>query len=348
MEQVGESKKKAGFGRLFLFVLIALGLMTAILFNMLIANTKVVTINDEGNIIEVKTLATTVQEVLKQQDIELGEADEVHPQLHAKLNKKETITIQRAVPVSVMVDGKKLDLMTCRETVNELLRQANVLLNEKDIVNYKLSDPITAEMEVKVTRVVEKAETITEQIDFQTIKRPNEKMDSGKTKVVQQGIQGERQKEYMVVLHDGNEVSRKLVNDEVVKQPVDHIIEYGTIATHKTSRGETFRYKKVLNMRATAYDLSYESCGKNPDHPEYGITFTGMKARYGVVAVDPKTIPLYSRLYIEAADGSWAYGFAVAGDIGSAVKGDIIDLFYDDEEFVRKFGCKRVKVYILE
>ena len=77
-------------------------------------------------------------------------------------------------------------------------------------------------------------------------------------------------------------------------------------------------------MKASAYDLSYESCGKNPGDRGYGITASGMQARYGVIAVDPSVIPLGTKLYIECPNGGWVYGEAIAGDTGGAIKGNII------------------------
>ncbi len=113
-----------------------------------------------------------------------------------------------------------------------------------------------------------------------------------------------------------------------------------------------------LNMRATAYDLSYESCKKNRDHPEYGITYSGRRAVLGrTVAVDPKTIPLGSQLYIVFPKKySDLNGIYFAEDIGSAVKGDIIDIFLGEDKVgesiiakkVREFGVRNVEVYVLK
>ena len=348
MGQTGKAKQVSSLIRPFLLVLAVVTTLIVAGVNLVIANTKHVTINDDGNITYVKTLTATVEELLQEQDITLMDEDDVQPLPETKLEKEQEIIIKRAVPVTVFADGKEIALKTCKETVGEALQEADVRVDIKDITNYQLSDAILAGMKINIVRVVETIDTVTEKIAFEIVDRANEKMDKGNRRVVQKGADGEKKKQYLVVKHDGKEVSRALMTEEVVKKPINQINEYGTVAVHKTSRGETFRYKKMLNMRATAYDLSYESCGKHPDHPHYGITYTGMKARYGVVAVDPRTIPLHSRLYIEAADGSWVYGNAIAGDIGGAVKGDIIDLFYDDEEFTKKFGVRRVKVYILE
>lgn len=97
---------------------------------------------------------------------------------------------------------------------------------------------------------------------------------------------------------------------------------------------------------------------KNRDHPEYGITYSGRKAVLGrTVAVDPKTIPLDSDLYIVfPKEYSHLNGVYVAEDIGSAVKGDIIDIFFGEDragentvsQNVKEFGVRNVEVYVLK
>ena len=75
-----------------------------------------------------------------------------------------------------------------------------------------------------------------------------------------------------------------------------------------------------------------------------------MTAQYGVIAVDPKVIPLGSRVYIESSDGgkSWVYGFAVAADTGGAIKGNKIDLCYNTRAECLQFGRRSATVYILD
>ena len=66
-----------------------------------------------------------------------------------------------------------------------------------------------------------------------------------------------------------------------------------------------------------------------------------MRATKGVVAVDTRVIPMGTRLYIPG------YGFAIAADRGSAIKGLRIDLCFDTYAEARRFGSRRVDVYIL-
>lgn len=101
-------------------------------------------------------------------------------------------------------------------------------------------------------------------------------------------------------------------------------------------------YSRVITMNSSAYTAGYESTGKKPGDKGYGITASGMKARKGVVAVDPRVIPLGTRLYIPG------YGEAIAADKGSAIKGNKIDLFYASKSAALKHGRRTVKVYVLD
>ena len=121
-------------------------------------------------------------------------------------------------------------------------------------------------------------------------------------------------------------------------EPVDKIVEYGTAEPPLTQSDKDFEYKYVLNCSATAYY----------DINNVGTTATGVPTRKGVIAVDPKVIPLGSRVYIEGVDGSWSYGYAVAADTGGAVKGNIVDLFFYTKAECYQFGRRNCKVYVIQ
>jgi 3D (Asp-Asp-Asp) domain-containing protein/uncharacterized membrane protein YgcG len=109
------------------------------------------------------------------------------------------------------------------------------------------------------------------------------------------------------------------------------------------------KYTSVISVKCTAYTSSYEDTGKRPGDKYFGITASGMKAREGVVAVDPSVIPLGTKLYIDIIDESIPdYGFCVAGDTGGAIKGNKIDLYFDASQAeLNQFGVRKAKVYIL-
>jgi 3D (Asp-Asp-Asp) domain-containing protein len=100
-------------------------------------------------------------------------------------------------------------------------------------------------------------------------------------------------------------------------------------------------------MKATAYTSSFEDTGKNPGDEGFGRTCTGITARRGVIAVDPGVIPLGTRVYVEVPGRAGDYGYAIAADTGSAIKGGKIDVYLDSNGEVYSWGVKKVKVYIL-
>lgn len=100
---------------------------------------------------------------------------------------------------------------------------------------------------------------------------------------------------------------------------------------------------KVITCTATAYTPSADETWPYSD----GLTATGVKCRVGMVAVDPRVIPLKSKLYIETADGSFVYGYCTAEDTGGAIKGNKVDLVMNTKSECFNFGRRTVKVYIL-
>ena len=97
---------------------------------------------------------------------------------------------------------------------------------------------------------------------------------------------------------------------------------------------ETKIIEDLGEFLATAYTDDKQSQGK-----WVGQTATGVKPQVGVVAVDPKVIPLGTKLYIDG------YGQAIAGDTGGAIKGKKIDLFMNSREECMDFGKRKIKVY---
>jgi len=238
--------------------------------------------------------------------------------------------------------------MTWQATVGEALDKGSIELNKLDrLVGVNSSDKITSNMDIKIVRVNEKIVTEKEAIPFQVMKKKNNQLNEGTEKVVREGKEGAREKQYRVVTEDGKETLRELLSDAEVLSPINMLVEFGTVLNKMTARGDTIRYSKVLDMKATAYTASFKDTGKRPGDPGFGITRTGIRAKKGVIAVDPRVIPLGTRVYVEVAGNTPDYGIAVAADTGGAIKNNKIDLYFDDQDFVDRWGVKKVKVYIL-
>lgn len=115
----------------------------------------------------------------------------------------------------------------------------------------------------------------------------------------------------------------------------------------EASDGTLIQYTDVYQLEATAYCACHSCCGKWPGNKWYGITATGTRAKVGTIAVDPNVIPLGTKVYIEGLYGAKNYGYAVAEDTGGAIKGQIIDLYFNTHKETVNWGRQQVKVYIL-
>ena len=101
--------------------------------------------------------------------------------------------------------------------------------------------------------------------------------------------------------------------------------------------GAPENYAKIIDMTATAYAPGVADNGHWGDK-----TYVGTLIRKGVVAVDPAVIPMGTKLWVEG------YGYAVAEDQGSAIKGNRIDLAFNDRQAALDYGIQKVKVYVLK
>jgi len=303
---------------------------------------KSITIAVDGKTIELKTFKGTVGQALTSAGVALRAEDLVTPAAEQKTHRGMTIKITRAVPVTVAADGQLLNLYTARPLVRDLLDQAGVKLGENDRVEPSQESPVSAEMKINVIRVREEILTFTHTVPYQILRRENDDMDLGTENVVQTGEEGLREEKVKVLYENGQEVNRVTVSDMMLKEKRDELVEVGTLGVLVASRGETVRYTRHMTMNATAYSPHFPSTGKNPGDPGFGITATGLQAEYGVVAVDPTVIPLWTKVYVEG------YGYAIAGDTGSAIRGNRIDLCYNTHEEAVNFGRRLVNVYIVK
>ena len=251
--------------------------------------------------------------------------------------------------VLVLVDEEAIEVVVTVETVGELLALAGIELAEHDRTYPLISDSIAGVETIEVTRVEITEEVEYKRIYYHEVRRANSSLEQGVTRIVQKGSEGSRAEYYEVVVEDGVEISRTLVRSEVVKPKVDRIVEYGTIGLLSRG-GVTYRFTHVVYVEATAYTAGPESTGKSPGHPLYGITFSGLPVEVGHIAVDPKLIPLLSKVYVEGLDARGALfdGEYLATDTGSGVKGRRIDIYFENVEDALWFGRRQMKVYVLE
>lgn len=179
-------------------------------------------------------------------------------------------------------------------------------------------------------------ETRTIKIDPRSVIQMSHDVSPGLTQLAHSGTPGLLQRTYDVTYKAGKPIHFKLVSEKVVKAVVNRVLLAG-IRTREAralpSRYGMYTRVRELDMVATGYS-PYEGSGS-------GRCATGMRAGYGVVAVDPRVIPLGSRLYIEG------YGYAIAGDTGGAIRRNRIDLGMNSYRQANRVGRRVVHVYVL-
>lgn len=301
---------------------------------------KEVTICHGAEEIYLRTRGRTVADALEAADLVLDETYDIFPSLAKPLQKQNLVEILAPSEVVVAVDGKECSGLTKGAPVRDILGSLGVELGPLDRVEPNL-DVYIAEPSLLVVTRVRQEEVIEEApIPFASREKKDPDLEKGKRKVVQQGREGIRANTVRITYEDGGLALRETVATRVVRPPQDKITAVGTkivIRTLASPQGP-IRYREAIDMEATAYYPGPESTGQWAD----GFTATGVPAGYGVVAVDPRVIPLGTMLYIPG------YGIAEAADVGGAIKGRRIDLCFDTYREAIHFGRQRLTVYVLE
>ena len=183
---------------------------------------------DNSNKIELKTKKGTVREVLIANDIPFGADDRVEPGLDTKVNGGETISIYKAHEVTI-VDG---DTTTVRKTtykkVEDILKELNITLGEKDEVTPGLNTEVATVDTIKIARTGKTTEIKKEVIKFETKEEKDDSkyVDEKVTKV--EGKNGEKEVTYNVVREKGKEVSREVASEKVITEATAKVVVVGT------------------------------------------------------------------------------------------------------------------------
>ena len=202
--------------------------------------------------------------------------------------------------------------------------------NTQPLTQQEILQPIKTE-----SRFEEKLFEETENLPKETVYKDDPEIEAGIDTIVEEGLDGKKTKIIKITYQkaDTEEYSREVISTEITPAK-DKIISRGTKIVWRildTPEGE-IKYWKKLRVWATHYDSHCPGCN--------AWTATGMRAGKGVIAVDPLVIKLRSKVYVPG------YGMAVAGDTGGAIKGNIIDLGFEDAR-TAGWSAKFTDIYIL-
>ncbi|MCY6484917.1 ubiquitin-like domain-containing protein [Clostridium aestuarii] len=298
----------------------------------------------DGKEMCVITYRSTVNDILKNSNIALGPKDVVEPSLKSRIKSGDTIKIEKAIDIELQMDGKTQTVATTADNVGEMLKAEGITLGQEDRVQPLREEEIKDGLKIMVTRVNTTMEKKVQSIEFSTEIKKDGNLNQGVKKIIKEGTEGQKEIIEKIVYENGKEVTREVVEEKITKQPTNKVVAMGTLNTLNLSRG-SINYTKKIRMRATAYTASFKDTGKRPGDKYFAITASGTKVKrnpngYSTVAVDPRVIPLGTKVYVEG------YGYAIAEDTGGAIKGNRIDLYFNTDRDVDKFGVRYLNVYV--
>jgi len=321
------------------YLLAALALLAFLIVVGFPSMEKNVVLTVDGKASHVKTTAQNIAGLLRQQQVKYQDQDLVFPPPSTKIVEGMNITVKHATPVMVKLDGKERKMFTLASTVRGTIKEIGIEPGPYDQITPGLKTKIIDGLQITITRPIISLDTSRVPISYKTVTKEDKNLPKGRVTVLQEGKNGTALQFFDVASIDGQEVGRELYSERMICAPVDKIVKVGTkeierakpaqvtTAPVSASRGGG----RTLVMKATAYSPGH-GCGYS--------TASGMRARRGIVAVDPRVIPLGTRLYIEG------YGEAIAGDTGGAIKGNRIDLCFNTEAECVAFGRRNVVVHI--
>lgn len=299
-----------------------------------------VTIVEDGVAFTVHTAGSTVAEGLAAAGLEIRPGDEVYPDPATPLEGSMRIALWRATPFMVEADGNTFEAHASAATVGEALADAGLALQGRDYSIPPAETPLVANLPVKVVRVHEDLQILEVEVPFETQTQADPELPLDEQRVLQAGEPGLKTQQIRITYENGEPIDREVIEEKVERAAVAQIMAYGTKViwqTVDTEQGPK-QYWRKLRMYATSYSASRAGTPKSA--PWYGRTRSGFVLRKGIVAIDPKIIPLGMWVYVPG------YGVAIAGDTGGGVKNYKIDLGYSDDDY--QSWHQYLDVYILE
>jgi 3D (Asp-Asp-Asp) domain-containing protein len=293
------------------------------------------------------------------------------------LNALPKPVVSNNMTVAIHADHE-LRFMTAKGgTVADVPQAAGITLGKTDLCAPSPETPVADGMKIVVSRVTYEEVVTTTEIPFTTVRQNDPMLTKGVTKVAQEGKKGEKTTVTRIMKINGKVVSEQVLSTTVTKAAVNKIVKVGTRkpgaapfyglddvilkqqkyvgtgpvpgTTHWRASvsgntitdqfGNKVKFVKKITGSCTAYFTAGE------------ITSKGFPCQYGIVAVDPREIPYGTRMFVCSPDGSFVYGYCVAGDTGGFIYNinTVLDLRYNSSaQCWDFFGRRNMCVYILE
>ncbi|SFJ06835.1 3D domain-containing protein [Thermoflavimicrobium dichotomicum] len=240
--------------------------------------------------------------------------------------------------VTMIENGQvKGKFKTTASTVDQFLQTKQIQLTKYDKVWPAANQKIKNNMTIYLDRAEKKVKKEVKTIPYQIKKIKDPTLPYGEEEVKIKGKEG-KEVYQVTTLYKKNqpivENGKPVVTKKLVKkvEAVDKVVKIGINKKIKPDMQTAADEKGCRQMKAEVTAYTY--------YPGENITYSGEPVRRGAIAVDPKVIPLHSRIYVPG------YGWGEALDTGGRIKGNIIDVFMESKREALAWGkpIKTIKV----
>lgn len=273
-----------------------------------------------------------------------------------------------------MANGYKMDVVTTKTNISEILSDNNIIIGEDEKVTPNINEKITdnnkiiitnkSEQEVQIAKIsesgiettldeilkgyspiIEKIVVEQEAIPFETVtKDASQGSADTKNKVVQQGEDGIKEITYKVKYQNNEEIEKIKISEQVVKDPVDKIVQVQKVVTSRSTAPRNTNAQTTSStggttkiFKVTAYCACSKCCGGRAS----GYTSSGTKATAGRTVAASSQFSFGTKLLINGKEYT-------VEDRGGAVKGDKIDIYMNSHSEALAWGVKYLPVQVAQ
>ena len=287
---------------------------------------KNITFNNNGILSEITTTSTSVEKFLEENHIKITPQDKIIPEKNTPIFPRLNIQFKKSAKIQIKVDGNEIENYTLQNSIHWVLKENNIIINPLDKVEPSEISPPKNNDIIIVTRINIEEKIISEKIKFKTITKNDDNLGWREEKIKQTGEQGILDVKYKIKYKNGKEISRKILEKHVAKDPVDKIIIKGTyIKFGKTHRGLGTWYRQPFHL------------------------FIGSESGKGMYAASPW---LPKKSYVKVTNKANGKSIIVRindrGPLNHEKTGKIIDLNYDAFAKIASVGAGVIDVKLEE
>ncbi|WP_299448971.1 3D domain-containing protein [uncultured Phascolarctobacterium sp.] len=290
--------------------------------------TRRITVEADGQTKELRTNTNNPQTILQEAGITLLPGDSWKLKGHNRaIQDGSVIQVVRGIPFTVIRGEKTTEYRSSKETVGAALKDIGIRHNNERVYP-DTKEPLQAGMQIYVLEKDEELVFNEADVDIPVKYEEDHSINFGIESVAHPGKLGKQTVVSKKTKNKDGSHSMQELTRHVTVEPETKIIRKGMAMSVYTPEGYK-RYTKKISAHATAYVATGN------------LTSIGLVPYEGIVAVDPRMIPYYTKMYIPG------YGIAMAGDTGGDMSGHRIDLFFSDYHRAINWGRRTVDVYIL-